>query len=149
MKNFKDLLLSQLKIIIKTAPKFFKESPISTIFFALVILILIMNIAKIILIILEKKKKTPNQSCKYLTRIENKHDCSHPAHREKFNKNKKDCTGCWGQSFKINDSEAEERIMTSSRCKFIFFFLANRGKNMLPYISFIYTLIITIYRNSK
>lgn len=49
----------------------------------------------------------------------------------------------------MTDAEAENRVADGTLWKRIILLLANCSKNMLPYISFIYTLVVTIFENNK
>lgn len=149
MKGFLDSLLVQLEIVLNGVSEYFKESPMSTVFFVFIILVFVLNITKGFLVWLEKKRGTPYQSCKYLIEEDNEQDCSHLSHRKYFKSNENGCEGCRGKSFKMTDAEAEYRVADGNLCKRIIILLANYSKNMLPYISFIYTLVVTIFENNK
>lgn len=149
MSDFLISLLVQLDIVFNGVSEHFKESPLSTIFLIFLILVFVLNILKRVLVWLEKKHGILHQSCKYLIVVNNGQDCSHSSHREYFKQNENGCEGCRGKSFKLTDAEAENRVVDGAPWKHIILLLANYSKNMLPYISFIYTLVVTIFENNK
>lgn len=149
MAKFIQDLFIQLEIVCKGAPEHFKQVPISALFFIYLILVFILNIIKRVLILIEKKRGTPHQSCEYLVKIKNGQDCNHPSYRKHFKNNGNSCERCHGKSFKMTDSEAENRVVKGNIFKCVLICLANYSKNMLPYISFFYTLVIAIFENNK
>lgn len=149
VESFGDDVLSQMNIILKNFPEYFRESPISIIFLSFLCLVFILNITKSILIYLERKRGTPYQSCEYLIKLVREQDCNHPFHRKRFIKRGRSCEKCRGKSYKMTDVEAENRVAKSTFWKRLILLLASYGNNILPYVSFIYTLIIAIYENNK
>lgn len=149
MKAFLDILWTQVGIVFEDISKHFKEFPISGIFLTFLVLVFLLNVVKRVFIEMEKKYGTIDQSCEYLIIGKKGQDCKLLSYRKRFKENGNSCEGCRGKSFKMTDSEAENRIAKGVIWKHIIVLLANCGKNMLPYISFLYTLIIAIYKNNK
>lgn len=149
MANFIDVLVTQIKIIIRGIPYHLTEFPISIMFLAFLILVFVLNIIKKNLISSEKKRGDLYQSCKYLVEQRNGQDCSHPSYRKQFRNNENGCSGCQGRVLKMTDIDAEELILNGKKWKRTILLLANCGKSLLPYISFLYTLVVTIFENNK
>ena len=142
-------ILVQIEIIFKGIPQHFKEFSVSAIFFVFVMWVFALNICKKIFVWWEKKKGTPHTSCEYLITVKGGQDCNHSLYRKQFKQNGNSCEKCKGKSFVMTDAEAENRVLLGRMWKRIIVFFANQSKNILPYISFLYTLAITIFENSK
>lgn len=127
---------------------FFQESHISVIFLFLVIVILALNTLKRALIRWEKKNGTLMEKCLFLTNGYNGQDCNHVVQRQRFKK-EKSCEGCPGKIFNMTDEEAESRIASSGNWKKAILLVAKIGNDVLPYISFVYTLIIAFLESAK
>lgn len=123
--------------------------PVSTIFLIVVFFSFLVNLLKRILLWLEKKQVKPHESCQYLVLGSKGQDCDLPSRRKRFKKNNNSCSGCRGKTFKLTDTEAESRIASSSTWKRTILVLASYSNASLPYISFIYTLVVTILEDSK
>lgn len=146
---FINSILDQIEIIWKGIPQHFKDSSVSTMFLAIIVVVFILDICKKIFIWWEKKKGTPHQSCEYLVKISGGQDCDHSSYRKQFKENGNSCEGCKGKLYKMTDIEAENRILRGKTCKRLIILLANHSKNLLPYVSFLYTLAVTIFENNK
>lgn len=144
---FMETLQTQIELISKGLSEHFKDFPISFIFLGFLILVFILNIIKRILIWIEKKHGSLNGTCQYLIVGSKEQDCNNSDYRKYFKENENSCEGCKGKSFAMTDAEAEQRAIKGSLWKCIIFLLANCGRYVLPYISFIYTLVITILNN--
>ena len=136
-------LYNQFENICSNIPKHLEEFPISTAFLLFMVFALILNIVKKLLISLEKKIGLLDQSCIYLDTSNNKQDCKNPSYRKQFKK-KGSCEKCWGKSYNMTDEEAENRIAKGRIWKRIILLVANECRIMLPYLSFLYTLVIAI-----
>lgn len=139
----------QVSIICQGLPRHLKESPISTFFLIYIILVFILNIIKQDFICLEKRRGTPHLSCEYLFTSKNGQDCDHLYYRKRFKRNGNSCEGCRGKSFQMTDAEVEKRVDKGAVWKHIIIFMANYSKSLLPYMSFLYTLAMTIFENNK
>ena len=138
--------LAEIKTVIKIFSAYFKLSPISSAFFFTLFVVLVLNAVKGILIWCEKKKGDPSQSCKFLIKKDDEHrGCSIPRRQIAFKKNGYSCKGCKGKTFNMTNSEAEERAAIGAAWKRIIIMLANCSKSLLPYISFLYTLVLAIF----
>lgn len=149
MMIFINNILDQLEIILKGVPQHFKDFSVSTVFFLFIMVVFILNICKRIFVWWERKKGTPHQSCEYLVKVNGKQDCDHLSYRKQFREKGNSCEECKGKSYKMTDMEAENRVVRGKKYKKIIILLANHSKNLLPYISFIYTLAVTIFENNK
>lgn len=149
MQGYFSILLSQIKIVLEGIPEYFKESPVSMIFLSCIIIVFILNIFKRKLVLREKKRGTPHQSCDYLVTVRNEQDCNNTFYRKYFRENGNSCEKCRGKFLKMSDDEAENRVASGKFWKHAIVWLANFGKNILPYITFFYTLIIAILENNK
>ena len=49
----------------------------------------------------------------------------------------------------MTDIEAENRVLRGQKYKRIIVLMANHSKNLLPYVSFLYTLAVAIFENNK
>ena len=148
MKTFLNTCWQQMGIVFESMQKHFKEYPTSWIFLGCIILVLILNIIRRLLIGLEKKRGTPNQSCIYLFTVRGEQDCNHLSYRKHFKQNGNDCEKCRGKTIEMTDSEAERRILSGGLLACWIVRLANGGRSVLPYVSFVYTLIITALANN-
>ena len=147
--TFINNILKQIEIIWKGIPQHFKDFSVSTVFFVFIMVVIILNICKKIFVWWEKKKGTPHQSCEYLVKVSGGQDCDHLSHRKRFKENGNSCEECKGKTYKMTDIEAENRALRGIKCKRIIILLANHSKNLLPYVSFLYTLAVTIFENNK
>lgn len=143
MIKFVDNLYNQFENICSNIPEHFKEFPISTAFLLFLGCVLILNIARKILISSEKRKGILDQSCIFLDTSNNKQDCKNSTYRKRFKK-RGSCEKCWGKSYNMTDEEAENLIAKGVIWKRIVLLVANESKSMLPYLSFLYTLIVAI-----
>lgn len=124
---------------------YFKSSPTSIGFFLFLLVVATLNIFKAVLIFLEKKKGYPDQSCRYLSPGRNGLVCELPSCEQGFKDRKNSCEGCTGKTFSVTNEEVSERIAASDMRKRVIILLANYSKGILPYISFLYTLLIAIF----
>lgn len=147
--TFINNIIEQIEIIRKGIPQHFKDFSVSTVFFIFIVVVIILNICKKIFVWWEKKKGTPHQSCEYLVKVSGGQDCDHLSHRKRFKENGNSCEECKGKSYKMTDIEAENRVLRGKKCKRIIILMANFSKNLLPYVSFLYTLAVTIFENNK
>lgn len=147
MKNFFNTLANNVAIVFESVQKHFEKYPTSVIFLYCILGVLFLNIIKQLLIWLEKKRGMPNQSCRYLYTIRNEQDCNHFSYRKRFKQNGNNCEKCPGKTSTMTDSEAETRILSSSIPKRWIVRLANWSRIILPYASFVYTLVITALEN--
>ncbi|WP_435645215.1 hypothetical protein [Butyricicoccus porcorum] len=138
-------LLAQMQIIITTVLEHLAGHPLSTFFLIFIVITIISNVIKRIFISQEKKYRSPYQTCEYLITGSNGQDCDHLSHRKTFKMNQNSCTGCRGKSLKMTDAEAENRIIKGVAWKCAIVLFANSARNILPYLSFIYTLTVTIF----
>ena len=146
--NSTNSTVNKLKIVFESVQKLFKKYPTSVVFLYCILGVLILNIIRLFLIWLEKKRGMPNQACKYLYTEGNRQDCNHFSYRKRFKKNGNDCEKCWGKTSPMTDSEAETRILSGSILKRWIVRMANWSRAILPYASLVYTLIITALENS-
>lgn len=138
--------LAEIETIMKTFSDYFKLSPISSAFFFTLFVVLVLNAVKGILIWHEKKTGDHSQSCKFLIKKDDDNrGCSIPRRQKDFIKNGDSCKGCKGKTFNMTTSEAEERAASGAAWKRIIIIIANCSKNLLPYISFLYTLVLAIF----
>lgn len=149
MLTFINNILNQIEIILKGIPQHFKDFSVSTMFFIFMVVVFILNMCKKIFVWREKKKGTPHQSCEYLVKISGGQDCDHSLYRKQFKENGNSCMECKGKSYKMTDIEAEDRVLRGKKCNRFIILLANHGKNLLPYVSFLYTMAVTIFENNK
>ena len=149
MVTFWNDFLSQIDEFFKRILVYLKDSPISIVFLIFIVVVFVLNIIKRVIIYLEKKHGARYQSCMFLVVEANKQDCNLPSHRTYFKENENGCDGCTGKTINMTDADAEIRIVKSSAWKKVVVILANYGKNALPYISFFYTLIITIFEKNN
>lgn len=124
---------------------YLKSSPVSIVFSLFFCAAAILNVVRGILIWYEKKSMALNQRCKYLITDESSSDCSVPSYRQGFHDRGDDCAECPGKTFDITNEDAMERAMKGSLWKCIIILMANYSRNILPYASFLYTLIIAIF----
>lgn len=122
---------------------------ISVLFLFLMCIVLILNVIRKELIKKEYYHGNLDEHCKYLTEAENGHTCVFTAYKKRFEENKNNCKGCPGKTFSMTESEAENRIVKESISKRRIIFLAHLGKDLLPYVSFLYTLLISMLINKK
>lgn len=149
MTSFFQTMFYDISTIWNGLSSHLQSFPISTIFLVIIILSVIVNTIKRILIWMERKRIKLHDSCQYLVAGSKGPDCDLPSRRKRFKKNNDSCAGCPGKSFKLTDAEAENRIACSSTWKRWILSLASYINAFLPYISFIYTLAVTIFENSK
>lgn len=134
-------------IVFESVQKHCEKYPTSVVFLYCIVGVLILNIIRAFLIWLEKKRGMPNQPCKFLSTEGNQQDCNHPSYRNRFKKNGGDCEKCWGKTSPMTDSEAETRILSGNVLKRCIVRIANWSRTILPYASFVYTLILTALEN--
>lgn len=125
--------------------EYLKTSSLSVKFFVFVIVIFVLNILKSIFIWYEKRITAPRQKCKYLIEEKYQYGCSLSMYEKRFKEKKDSCEGCKGKNTGISNQEAEERIRDGKKWQYIVIFLANSGKNILPFMSLVYTLCIGIF----
>lgn len=147
MKAILDTCWKQVEIVFEGMQTHFKEYPASRIFLGFIIVVLILNIARRLLIWLEKKRGTPNQACRYLFTVGDEQDCSHLSYRKRFRENGNDCEKCRDKMSQMTDAEAELRILSGHILVSWIVRLANGSRGILPYMSFAYTLILAIFTN--
>ena len=80
---------------------------------------------------------------------ENGHTCSFHAYKQRFEKKLNNCNGCPGKTFSITEEEAENRVVKGNVGQRIIITLENCCQALLPYISFFYTLLISMFINKK
>lgn len=148
MRIFFNSLGINLEIVFEGVQKHFAKYPTSIVFLFCILGVLILNIIRQLLIWLEKKRGIPNQACRYLYIVRNEQDCNHFTYRKRFKKNGNDCEKCWGKTSTMTDSEAETRILSGNLLKRWIVRLANWSRTILPYASFVYTLVITALENN-
>ncbi len=119
-------------------------SPVSLVFITFIILIMVLNLIKRWLVWQERMKATADEKCQFLKSDRKGQYCSLPACAERFLENEKGCTGCRKKSSSISTEEAETRAKNSSLLNGFIICVANGGKSILPYLSFVYTLTLTI-----
>ena len=119
-----------------------------TFFFIFIVFTLFLNLIKNFLIQDKKKKEILQEKCEYLETDNYKQECKLDSQRTRFHKNGDSCKECPGKTVKISDVEIENRVKTEKRWKNIVVLLANITGYMLPYISFLYTLAVTIFENN-
>nr|WP_300797492.1 hypothetical protein [uncultured Acetatifactor sp.] len=146
---FVDGILDQIEITCRAIYQHFKEFSVSKVFLIIVVVVFSLNICKRVFIWWEKKKGTPFQSCEYLVKVNKRQDCDHSFYRKKFKENGNSCEKCKGKSYKMTDIEAENRVLRGQKYKRIIVLMANHSKNLLPYVSFLYTLAVAIFENNK
>ncbi len=141
MKTF----ILQLKFVIDNIFEHFNESPISATFFVFIFCVFLLNIIRKIFIWQEKKNRSKNQRCKYLINLGNEQDCDIPSQRKQFREKGNSCADCQRKSFGMTDTEAENRIAMGYVWRYRIILLADYSKSVLPYISFLYTLVVTVF----
>lgn len=145
MKTF----ISQLKYIINNFFEHFSESPISATFFVFIFCVFFLNIIRKMFIWQERKNVSRNHRCKYLINLGDEQDCDIPSRRRQFRDNGNSCASCRRRALEMTDDEAENRIAMGYGWKYRIVLLANYSKYVLPYISFLYTLAITVFGKSN
>lgn len=148
MKIYIESLITKIMFLGREVFTYFTKSPISTVFFTFLLFTFLLNLIKKILIENEKKRETRSQKCKYLNTKDHKQKCEFEQYRDFFLKSGEKCEGCRGKTVMINDDEAEKRVEKESIWKCSIVLLANLTRNLLPYISFFYTLSVTIFENN-
>lgn len=134
-----------IKNTAEDAGSYLLSSTLSRIFLATVCFIALINIAKSMLIRRERKHDTPSRPCKHLVYTQSGQDCSIPSRKQGFRNRGFSCDGCVGRTSYLTVQEAEERASSAAAWKRWLLGLATCGKTALPYISFIYTLLIVIF----
>lgn len=148
MKTFFSSFGINLEIVFEGVRRHFEKYPTSVVFLYGILGVFILNIIRQLLIWLEKKRGMPNQACRYLYIIRNEQDCNHFSYRKRFRQNGNNCEKCRGKTSNMTDSEAETRILSGSFLKRWIVRLANWSRTILPYASFVYTLVITALENN-
>lgn len=141
MKTF----IAQSEFVFENIFEHFSESPISATFFAFIVFVFFLNIIKRIFIWQERNSRTQNRRCKYLINLGNEQDCDISSQRKQFRKNGNSCAGCRRKALDMTDDEVENRIAMGYVWKYRIVLLANYSKYVLPYISFVYTLALTVF----
>lgn len=149
MKTVLDTACKQMGIVLESMQIHFKEYPTTKFFLGCIMVVMILNIIKRCLVWREKKRGTPNQACIFLFTVRDEQDCSHLFYRKQFKENGSDCEQCRGKITQMTDAEAELRILSGNPWACWIVRLANGSKNILPYMSFVYTLVLTILANKK
>lgn len=148
MTTFIKTLSNNIETIIAGFYDHLEAFPVSTIFLVFVVFCLFVNLFRIVLLRMERKRTKPHESCQYLVVGTKGPDCDLPSRRKRFKKNNDSCEDCPGKSFKLTDSEAESRIASSATWKRAIISLATYSNAVLPYVSFIYTLVATIFEST-
>lgn len=138
----------QIKEIMENLPEHFSAFPISSVFFFGIVFIFILNVLKRIMIGLEKRQMSSYHKCPYLI-IDEAQDCINSFYREKFKIGEIECADCPGKRRSITNINAENQIMAGKFRKRIVILLANFGRDLLPYLSFFYTLSVLILEESS
>lgn len=134
-----------IQTIYESICNYLKSSPTSIFFSLFFFSVAILNIIRGILIWYEKKSMASNQRCKYLITDQNSSDCSLPSYRQGFHDKGDSCTGCAGKTLNMTNEEAMERAMKGATWKCVIIIIANSSRNILPYVSFLYTLSIAVF----
>lgn len=137
--------ISQLKYVINDIFEHFSESPISATFFIFIFCVFFLNIIRKIIICQERKNRSQNHRCKYLINLGNEQDCDIPSRRKQFREKGNSCASCRRRALEMTDVEVENRIAMGYVWKYRIVLLANYSKYVLPYISFLYTLAMTVF----
>jgi len=146
VNNLVDILIIKVCGIIDVFRNYLKLSPISSTFIFILFIVFCLNFVKAFLIWRERKQGDQSQSCKYLIKKEDEHHyCSIRRRQKKFIENGCSCSGCKGKTFCMTNIEAEERAAAGAVWKKVVIQVANGSKNLLPYISFLYTLVLAIF----
>ncbi len=140
-----DIMANGIQPIYESLCSYLKSSPASVTFSLFFSAVAILNIIRGILIWYEKKSMASNQRCKYLITNQSSSDCSIPSYWQGFHDREDSCAECPGKTFDITNEEAMERAMKGAWWKCIIILMANWSRNILPYASFLYTLIIAIF----
>ena len=133
-------------MIVKQKPSFLKSSPVSTAFLLLLGIIFVLNIFKRLLIWQTKRGESKKRPCESLDKGGTIQTCNNSAYKAKFSQTLS-CEGCRGKLVKITDIDAEYMAIKSSIWKGALITVANYGKGLLPYLTFIYTLVTAIYNS--
>lgn len=134
-----------IQAILKALYNYFESSLISTLFFTFLIVIAFLNAFKMFLVRSEKKNGYQDQPCRHLCSEREGPMCRLPSCVQEFKARKNSCEGCNKKSTSVPDEEVAERVSDSSLWKCFIVRAADYGRAILPYVSFLYTLIIAIY----
>ena len=135
----------QIQTILTKLVNYFKSSAVGCCFFVFLFIVAILDIFKGILIWLEKKNGYPDQACKYLSSGRDSPVCNVSSRKQGFKDRNNSCEGCSGKTLSISNEEVSNYIIASGTWKRVFIVLTNCTRQMIPYVSFIYTL--RLYRN--
>ena len=147
MNLFFNSLLAKTKFLAETILTHFQDSHVSVGFFVFIFLVFILDIIKQIMIWKEKKDRSHDLTCKFLINSDEQ-DCSLSKFNNYFKDNLNSCEGCPGKTIEMTNKDAEELMTKGSLIKKILVFLANFSKNILPYLSFLYTLCVVVFKNN-
>ena len=123
-------------------------SPISSIFLAIMAFVFALNIIKRYFVWKQIKAGSHNSTCRYLITSDERQSCDLEPYRGKF-EIERSCTGCKGKTVKMTAEDAEIRAGRKSVVIQIIILVANYGKAILPYISFIYALMTAVFATTN
>lgn len=139
--------MSSFQIVFSSLYEYFKLSPISTAFFIFLLGTMLLNLIKEIIIWSEKKNVILSESCIYLVIEKSNQSCDLPSRQKDFKVRGDSCEGCKGKTINITKEEMEKRVANDSQWKCIIILSAKYIRNILPYLSFFYTLALAIFEN--
>ena len=128
---------------------FIQGSPVSIIFLLFLFLSGLLNLIKWILIGLEKKQASKDARCINLTTESGEQSCGNPNYRKYFKENANGCDGCPGRTSGLTNVDAESRAYAKSIWMKMIILLANYCKVLLPYASFLYTLLLAVFQSQS
>lgn len=124
---------------------YFEHSLISISFFIFLLAVAILNIIREIIVRAEKKNVILDRPCIYLVIGITDQSCGLSSRKENFKRKGNSCDGCTGKNIGISKEDLEDRARNESAWKSIIILLAKYARNVLPYMSFFYTLAITLF----
>lgn len=139
--------MSTFQIIFSSLYNYFKLSPISTAFFVFLLGTVLLNLIEEIIIWSEKKNVILSKSCIYLVIEKGNQSCDLSSRQKDFKARGNSCESCKGKAVNVTKAELEERAANGSQWKRIAILSAKYIRNILPYLSFFYTLALAIFEN--
>ena len=128
---------------------YFTSSTISIVFFLFLCVAHILNVIRDHLVSSEKKTGYPDRACIRLAKGRKGQVCTSSRYKTDFKKRNNSCEGCKGKNVSITNDEVLEQITASATWKRIIVYLSNWCKSILPYMAFLYTLLIAIFETSN
>lgn len=141
-------LISQLCKLFNSLPAYLLKSPISSVFLVYLLSLFILSVLNYILTYIDAKKDLKGEKCMYLKESPDGLYCSNRIHRKRFASNSKSCDGCHGKTGNIIREEAENKFASTSVFAKTLVTLTRFLKSVFPYISFVYTLSIAVFKTT-